>query len=109
MCNSVHSDRDKICLAEFVCNFRCSNLQNNDGGLDWKLNVTRLEAAWFLFRLVLTLDELNLLNSHSFAEYTTGNRRNIELFRQKLCSNFPLLPQGGCIIVVMFQAAKKVW
>ena len=81
--NSLHGQSDQIRLEKFVSNFRRSNLKECDEGLDWMLNVTRLEDGWFLHQLVSVYQDLGVLDTHNFAIFTSGNRRDIEEFCQK--------------------------
>ena len=76
--NTIHGHCDQQRLSTFVSRFRRSNIHKHADGLDWRLNVTRLEDGWFLHRVVLTFAELGLLNNQNFAAYNDGNRRDIE-------------------------------
>lgn len=81
--NTLHGPSDQVCLRKFTANFRRSNLHDHIDGLDWMLNVTRLEDGWFMYQLVSSFAQLGILDKHDFASYTAGNRRDIESFCQK--------------------------
>ena len=55
---------------EFAANFRRSNMANVVDVTDWKLNVTRLEDAWFVYRLITTFAHLGILESDFFHMYS---------------------------------------
>ena len=60
--NTIHGHCDQQRLSTFVSRFHRSNIHKHADGLDWRLNIARLEDGWFLHRLVLTFAELGLLN-----------------------------------------------
>ena len=62
MYNTIHGHCDQQRLSTFVSRFHRSNIHKHADGLDWRLNIARLEDGWFLHRLVLTFAELGLLN-----------------------------------------------
>ena len=100
--NSLHGKDDQERLSKFVHFFRRSNIHERADGLDWMLNVTRLEEGWFLYRLIHEFTDLGILNEQCFSVYNNGNRRDIESFCQKamlvISTSPPRWVQHSCTI-----------
>ena len=90
--NAVHGASDQIRLREFAAHFRRSNMANHADGNDWKLNVTRLEDAWFVYKLISSFADLNTLETQDFSLRTVGNRRDIEHLCQCAMLKIQALP-----------------
>ena len=75
MYNHLHEDIDQHRLQEFASNFKRTNIKERN---DWKLNVTRLEDGWFMFKLIQHFGENATLHCQDFNVFTGGNRRDIE-------------------------------
>ena len=75
--NAVHGPSDQVRLQEFASNFRRSNVKQHPDGNDWRLNVTWLKDAWFLYRQICTYSNLKMLEIQDFSVCTVGNRRDI--------------------------------
>lgn len=72
--NLFHAQLDQIRLERFASKFRQSNVKvMHEDGIDWMLNVTRLEDDWFLYQLVSVFQELSFLDGHDLACCTAGN------------------------------------
>ena len=101
--DAVHGAHDQVRLREFAANFRRSNVVQHVCGNNWRLNVARLEDAWFLYRLIYTYDQLGILETQDFSHCTPGNRRDIEHLCQCAMLKVQSLPPRGvrlqCILV----------
>ena len=74
----VNGISDQQRLSSFASLHRRSNPHGHQDGLDWQLNVTRLEDGWFLHKLVCTYADLGILDDIDFSHTTVGNRKDIE-------------------------------
>ena len=63
MYNAVHGASDHVRLQEFASNFRRSNAKQHPDGNDWKVNVTLLEDALFLYRLICANSNRKMLET----------------------------------------------
>ena len=81
--NMVNGIRDQDRLASFASLHRRSNPHGHEDGLDWQLNVTRLEDGWFLHRLISTFADLGILNDINLSVTTVGNRKDIDYLCQR--------------------------
>ena len=75
--DAVYGASDQMRLREFAAHFGRSNMANHADRNDWKLNVTRLEDAWF--EIV-------------YIQRTVGNRRAIKHLCQCAMLKFQALP-----------------
>ena len=94
-------------VIKYVCrsllltsNFRHSNAKQHPDGNDWKLNVTRLEDAWLLYRLICAYSDQKMLEAQDFSVCTVaGNRWDIEY----LCQRIVLKAQSTTPLCVQHQ------
>ncbi len=79
--NAVHANDDGCWLCGFEDKFGRTNGEEN-----WKLNVRRLEDAWFTFQLVHFFEQHSQLEDMNFGSGSApGNRRDIEHLCERAC------------------------